>query len=108
MHSPFGRPLAALPIPALATAVLLVGDGGPTGPHLARLSWYLPGYRVSAGGAFIGLLEGGLLGFVGGAALAGLWNAYHRMFVALVVARDPDPLRSKRRHRGGALADDAG
>jgi len=43
---------------------------------------------VSWGGVLIGFAEGALLGAALGALLAWLLNAYHRMFVALVVARE--------------------
>ncbi len=72
---------------ALATAGLLVKGGPYVGLHLMRLSYYLPGYSVSWTGVFVGLAEGAVVGFALGALLALFWNAYHRMFVALVVAR---------------------
>ena len=72
---------------AVATAVLLLQGGRFIGLHLTRLSFYLPGYEVSWAGAFIGLLDAGIAGGLLGAALAWIWNAYHRMFVALVVLR---------------------
>ncbi len=73
---------------AVATAVLLLRGGPLVGLHLQRLGFYLPGYSVSWGGARVGLVEGALLGAALGALLAWLWNAYHRMFVALIVARE--------------------
>ena len=73
---------------AVATAVLLLRGGPLVGLHLQRLGFYFPGYSVSWGGALVGLVEGALLGAALGALLAWLWNAYHRMFVALVVARE--------------------
>lgn len=72
----------------LATAVLLLRGGAFVGLHLSRLGYFLPGYTVSWAGACVGLAEAAVLGFASGAALALLWNAYHRVFVALVVARE--------------------
>ncbi len=72
----------------IGTAVLLLRGGSFVGLHLSRLSYYLPGYSVSWPGAFLGLVEAGVLGFVLGAAVALAWNLYHRWFVALVVARE--------------------
>jgi hypothetical protein len=73
---------------AVATAVLLLQGGVFVGLHLQRLAYYLPGYSVSWSGAGVGLVEAGLLGAALGASLAWIWNAYHRMFVALVVWRE--------------------
>ena len=73
---------------ALATAALLLRGGPLVGLHLQRLAFYLPGYSVSWGGALVGLLEGAALGCGVGALMAWIWNGYHRMFVALVVARE--------------------
>ena len=71
-----------------ATAVLLLRGGETVGPHLSRLSFYLPGYQVSWPGAFVGLIDGAIVGALLGFLLAQLWNAYHRVFVALAVARE--------------------
>jgi hypothetical protein len=70
------------------TAVLLLRGGSFVGLHLSRLSYYLPGYSVSWPGAFLGLVEAAVLGFLLGAAVALAWNLYHRWFVALVMARE--------------------
>ena len=48
-----------------ATAVLLIKGpepGSTVGPHLALLSYFLPGYSVSWSGSLIGLVWGLLLG----------------------------------------------
>ncbi len=73
-----------------ATAVLLLKSavsGAVTGPHLALLGVYLPGYEVSWAGAFLGaayfFMGGALLGFI----LALLWNFTHRLFIAFLVLR---------------------
>jgi hypothetical protein len=47
----------------LATLVLVVA-GGPPSQHLSLLGQYLPGYRVTLGGAFAGALWGAALGFL--------------------------------------------
>jgi len=70
------------------TVALLVQGGAMVGLHLRRLGYFLPGYEVSWIGACIGLVEGAVVGFVAGALLATLWNAYHRLFMALVFARE--------------------
>ena len=72
----------------LATVVLLIQGGSDVGYHLGRLRWFLPLYDVTWPGAFVGLVEVGALGAAAGGVLALLWNAYHRLFVALVVARE--------------------
>jgi hypothetical protein len=73
---------------AMTTAALLLKGGANVGLHLSRLSFYLPGYDVSWSGVLIGFVDAGLLGCGLGLALAWLWNGYHRVFVALVVARE--------------------
>lgn len=72
----------------LATVVLLLRGGPFVGYHLSRLGYYLPGYDVTWGGAVVGLLEAGVLGFAAGALLALGWNAYHRLFVAILRVRE--------------------
>ena len=71
----------------LMTAVLLIRGGKLVGLHLNRLSFFLIGYEVSWSGAFIGAIEIGALGFLLGAFIAWLWNAYHGVFIGIVVAR---------------------
>jgi hypothetical protein len=73
---------------SVATAVLLLQGGFLVGFHLGRLSFYLPGYSVTWPGVLVGLLEGGVAGAALGMVLAWLWNAYHRLFVTLVVSRE--------------------
>jgi hypothetical protein len=73
---------------SVATAVLLLQGGLSIGLHLGRLSFYLPGYSVTWPGVLVGLIEGAVAGGALGVALAWLWNAYHRLFVTLVVARE--------------------
>jgi hypothetical protein len=69
------------------TAILLLQGGQKVGLHLNRLSFFLIGYDVSWFGAVIGAVEMGVVGFLLGAFVAWLWNAYHGMFIAIVVAR---------------------
>ena len=73
---------------SLATAVLLLRGGQLVGLHLSRVGMFLPGYDVTWPGVLVGFVEGGVLGCMLGLALPMLWNGYHRMFVALVVARE--------------------
>ncbi len=72
----------------IATVVLLLRGGPNMGYHLSRLGHFLPGYSVSWGGAFLGLLEGAVIGFAVGFVFAGFWNLYHRMFLRLARARE--------------------
>jgi hypothetical protein len=70
----------AVAIPAgfglfVATAILLIEGSPNAGMNLALLSHYIVGFRVSWAGAFIGLVEVGLLGFGFGWAMAKLINA---------------------------------
>jgi protoporphyrinogen oxidase len=60
----------------LATAFLVLFHGGEPGDTvtLSLLAAYLTGYSVSWPGALLGLLEGGVLGFALGAAIAGSLN----------------------------------
>ena len=73
---------------AAATAALLVQGGAMVGLHLKRLAYFLPGYTVSWPGVGIGFIDALVVGFVAGAALAWLWNTYHRLFIAVIVARE--------------------
>ncbi len=80
--------LVSGPFLSIATAVLLLQGGTYVGVHLGRLAYYLPGYSVTWPGVLVGLFDGAAVGCVLGVALALLWNAYHRLFVKLVVARE--------------------
>jgi hypothetical protein len=53
-----------------------IGPGGKAvvGPHLALLSQYFLGYRVSFLGSLIGMVYGFALGFAGGYFVAWLYN----------------------------------
>lgn len=58
----------------IATAALLIKGGTVVGPHLSLLSNYLLGFKVSWPGAFVGMLEAGVIGFVFGYVLASVIN----------------------------------
>ena len=58
------------------TTLILVIKGGPTiGPHLALLGVYLPGYRVTTVGAFIGLIYMFVIGYALGRGIGWVYNA---------------------------------
>ena len=70
----------ALAIPAaiglfIVTAILLIKGGPAVGANLSLLSNYFIGFTVSWTGAFIGMVETGLLGFGFGWVMARLINA---------------------------------
>jgi protoporphyrinogen oxidase len=58
----------------LATAILLLKGGEVIGPNLSLLSHYLLGYQVTWAGAFLGLAEAGVVGFILGYLFAYLRN----------------------------------
>jgi ABC-type dipeptide/oligopeptide/nickel transport system permease subunit len=58
----------------VATNWLVLKGGDVVGPHLALLSQFFIGYRVSFLGSFIGLAYGSLLGFLVGYTVARLYN----------------------------------
>lgn len=66
----------------IASAWLLVRGGAIVGPTLGLLSQYLPGFKVSWPGAFVGLAYGGVFGFVTGWATAHLKNMTAARFIA--------------------------
>ena len=68
----------------LATALLLIRQGPVVGPHLSLLSQFIPGYRVSWGGSFLGLAFGLLGGFVGGWLAATFRNLLVQTYLYLV------------------------
>ncbi len=74
----------------LTAVILLRGPAEPVaevGPHLGLLAYYLPGYRVTWGGAWIGLLWGVVDGFVLGALLASFVNFHHALYLRLLERR---------------------
>jgi len=53
--------------------------GGKTvGPHLALIGEYLPGYRVTWAGAFIGFIYLFVIGYGVGRIIGGVYNALAR------------------------------
>ena len=65
--------LAALGL-FLATVILVIKGGDDPGPHLGLLSVYLPGYRVTWLGAFIGAAYAFFLGYGAGRTIATVYN----------------------------------
>jgi len=65
-----------------ATLFLLIRDGMATGPHLALLSNFIPGFSVTVFGAIVGLLGLFGLGFIFGSIFA-----YLRNLMVLISAR---------------------
>ncbi len=58
----------------LATNILVLKGGAVTGPHLALLSQFFPGYRVTFLGSLIGFLYAFVTGFVIGSVLGAIYN----------------------------------
>lgn len=55
---------AVLGLGLFLATLILVWKGGPdVGRHLGRLAFVLPGYSVSVGGAFLGLIYGFFIGY---------------------------------------------
>lgn len=62
----------------LAT-ILLVLKGGPNpGRHLSLLAQYFPGYSVTVAGSFLGFLYAGIIGFLSGSIIGGVYNKLAR------------------------------
>ena len=62
----------------LATALLLLKGGPNIWPHLGLLGQYLPGYRVTWPGAFIGFVYLFVIGYAVGRIIGGVYNALAR------------------------------
>lgn len=62
----------------LATIVLVMKGGKTVGPHLALIGQYLPGYRVTVGGAFIGFVYLFVIGYGVGRLIGRVYNALAR------------------------------
>jgi hypothetical protein len=58
----------------IATLVLVIRGGPNVGPHLGLLSIYLPGYRVTFLGSFIGFVYMFVLGYGFGRLVGILYN----------------------------------
>ena len=65
----------------LATAVLLLKGDEIVGPTLSLLGHFLIGYRATWAGAFVGLVEAALVGYIIGHACAWLHNALVHAYV---------------------------
>ena len=63
---------------ALATIVLVFRGGASVGPHLALLGLFLPGYRVSVAGAFIGFAYLFVIGYAIGRLIGLVYNKLAR------------------------------
>ena len=63
---------------ALATIVLVLRGGESVGPHLGLLSLFLPGYRVSVLGAFIGFAYLFVIGYAIGRLIGSVYNKLAR------------------------------
>jgi hypothetical protein len=62
----------------LATILLVVRGGPQIGLHLNLLGMFLPGYRVSVGGAFIGFAYLFVIGYAIGRLIGSVYNAMAR------------------------------
>lgn len=58
----------------IATNWLVVKGGAPVGPHLALLSQYFVGYRVSFWGSLIGFAYGFAVGSLAGSLIGWIYN----------------------------------
>ena len=63
----------------LATNWLVIKGGEPVGPHLALLSHYFIGYRVSFFGSLLGFAYGFALGTLSGALMSWIYNMITRL-----------------------------
>jgi hypothetical protein len=63
---------------ALATILLVFRGGTTVGPHLALLGIFLPGYRVSIAGAFIGFAYLFVIGYAIGRLIGLVYNKLAR------------------------------
>jgi hypothetical protein len=63
----------------LATNWLVIKGGNPVGPHLALLSQYFIGYRVSFVGSLIGFFYGFAVGTLSGSLIGWIYNRIVRL-----------------------------
>ncbi len=63
---------------AVATIILVFRGGTSVGPHLALLGLFLPGYRVSIAGAFIGFAYLFVIGYAIGRLIGLVYNKLAR------------------------------
>lgn len=71
----------------LATAVLLIKGGEVVGPNLSLLAHYFVGFKATWSGAFIGLFEAGIGGFILGYLVAVLRNYGMKAYAHMVKRR---------------------
>ncbi len=62
----------------IATLVLVLRGGPDVGQHLSLLGVFLPGYRVSVAGAFIGFAYAFVIGYALGRLIGLVYNAMAR------------------------------
>jgi hypothetical protein len=58
----------------LATNILVLKGGPHVGANLQLLDQFFPGYRVTFGGSFLGLIYGFAVGYVSGRIIATVYN----------------------------------
>ena len=58
----------------LATNILVIKGGARVGPNLQLLNQFFPGYRVTFGGSFLGLMYGFAVGYISGWIIATVYN----------------------------------
>jgi hypothetical protein len=58
----------------VSTLILVIRGGERVGPHLGLLSIYLPGYRVTVAGAFLGFIYLFVIGYAVGWIIGGVYN----------------------------------
>ena len=59
---------------SIATLILVLKGGVHVGAHLGLLGIFLPGYRVTVLGAFLGLVYGCVIGYAFGRIVATVYN----------------------------------
>jgi hypothetical protein len=62
----------------IATNILVLKGGPAVGPHLGLLGAFLPGYRVTLGGSFIGFIYAFIIGYGIGWTIGRVYNALAR------------------------------
>jgi hypothetical protein len=62
----------------IATNILILKGGPVVGPHLGLLGAYLPGYRVTFAGSWIGLGYGIVIGYGAGWLMGRVYNTLVR------------------------------
>ncbi len=58
----------------LSTVILVLKGGARVGPHLGLLAIYLPGYRVTWAGAFLGFVYLFVIGYALGRMFGAVYN----------------------------------